>query len=337
MLTAAENGELHTEAGLEANVVRMMDSPRLKTGIRAFFSDMLEFSEFDFLEKDSVIYPAFGVAAGRDAKEQTLRTIAHHIIDLDADYRDLFTTRKTFMTRALGLIYRVQVEAPRGTWQLYEFPPDDHRVGIQTHLGFLSLNSHPGRSSPTLRGAAIREMLLCQKVPDPPPDVDFSGFNDPDSPAKTARERLDAHSTNAACAGCHRITDPIGLALENFDGAGQFQLEENGVYIDTSGDLDGILFEDSVGLGLALRNNPATTACLVNRLYAYASGAILPSRDPWLAYLNDNFAKDGYSVKSLLKRITTSKSYYAVSPADTLSKEKKTAANTASWTKGPRQ
>ena len=329
LLTAAENGELHTDEGLEANVERMIASPRFKTGVEAFFSDMLEFSEFDFLEKDSVIYPAFGVAAVRDAEEQTLRTIVDHVINLEADYRDLFITRKTFINRTLGLVYRVQVEAPRGTWQPYEFAPDDPRVGIQTHVGFLSLNSHPGRSSATLRGSAIREMLLCQKVPDPPPDVDFSGFNDPDSPAKTARERLDAHSTNAACAGCHRITDPIGLALENFDGAGKFRLEENGFPIDTSGDLDGIAFEDSAGLGSALRNNHATTACLVNRLYAYASGTTFSSRDPWMAYLEENFAKDGYSVKSLLKRIATSKSFYAVSPFYTSEETIKTAANTA--------
>lgn len=329
LLVAAENGDLHTDEGLDQQVERMMASPRLKTGVRAFFSDMLEFSEFDFLEKDSVIYPAFGVAAGRDAQEQTLRTIADHVINQDADYRDLFTTRKTFMTRTLGLVYRVQVQAPKGVWQPYAFAEDDPRLGIQSHLGFLSLNSHPGRSSPTLRGAAIREMLLCQKVPDPPPDVDFSGFNDPNSTARTARERLDAHSTNAACAGCHRITDPIGLALENFDGAGQFQLMENGVLIDTSGDLDGVAFEDSVGLGRALRDNPAATACLVNRLYAYASGHMLSPRDPWMTYLEETFAKDGYSVKALLKRIATSKGYYAVQPPEVSSESIETAANTA--------
>lgn len=329
LLRAAEQGDLHQDEGLEQQVERMMASPRLATGVRAFFSDMLSFSEFDFLEKDSVIYPAFGVAAGRDAQEQTLRTIADHVINLDADYRDLFTTRKTFMTRTLGLVYKVQVQAPRGVWQPYEFAADDPRIGIQSHLGFLALNSHPGRSSPTLRGVAIREMLLCQKVPEPPPDVDFSGFNDPDSTAKTARERLAAHSTNAACAGCHRITDPIGLALENFDGAGQFQREENGVLIDTSGDLDGVAFEDSTGLGLAMRNNPAAASCLVNRLYAYASGQTLAPRDPWMAYLEENFAGDGYSVKSLLKRIATSKTFYAVAPIETAEQLVETAANTA--------
>lgn len=316
LLAAAENGELQTEIGLERQVERMMNSPRLKTGVRAFFSDMFEFSEFAFLEKDSVIYPAFGVAAARDAREQTLRTITDHVITQDRDYRELFVTRKTFMTRNLGLVYRLQVTAPQGVWQPYEFPPDDPRIGIQGQLGFLALNSHPGRSSPTLRGKAIRETLLCQTVPAPPPDVDFSDFNDPTTPNKTARQRLAAHATNPACAGCHKITDPIGLAMENFDGAGQFREMEDGVLIDSRGDVDGIAFVDGSGLGPALRDNPATTACLVNRIYGYASGRTLRARDPWIAYLEDGFAADEFRVKALLKRIATSKTFYAARPPE---------------------
>lgn len=326
LLEAAESGDLHSEDGLDYQVERMMASPLLKAGVRAFFSDLLEFSEFDFLEKDSLIYPAFGAGAVRDAKEQTLRTITDHVITKDRDYRDLFTTRDTFMTSTLGMVYRVQVKARPGTWEPFQFAADDPRTGIQGHLSFLALNSHPGRSSPTLRGKAIRNMLLCQQVPDPPPDVDFSGFNDPNSPSKTARERLTAHSTSAACAGCHRITDPIGLALEKFDGAGQFRQTENGAPIDTSGDLDGIDYTDSAGLGLALRDNPATTKCLINRLYAYGSGNSLSSRNEWMAYLEDRFSADGYSVVSLMKRISTSKTFYAVSAPNMSGETIETAA-----------
>jgi len=313
LLAAAETGALHDRSGLETQVERMLASPRLETGVRAFFSDMLKFADFKFLEKDTEIYPVSGAAAVQDAREQTLRTIAHHVIDADADYRDLFTTRKTFMTRTLGQIYRVQVAAANGVWIPFEFPAGDIRMGIQSHLGFLALHSHPGRSSPTLRGKAIRNTLLCQEVPDPPPDVDFTEFNNPDSPSKTARQRLDAHSTSPACAGCHRITDPIGLALENFDGAGQFRATEEGEVIDVSGDLDGIAFDDASGVGPALRANPAISACLVDRLYAYASGRALGPKDALAGYLEERFAADGYRVKALFKRIATSDAFIAVS------------------------
>lgn len=318
LLKAAESGELHDPDGLREQVSRMLDSPRLEAGVRAFFSDMFGFSEFEFLEKDSVIYPAFGVAAARDAKEQTLRTTVEHVVHRDGDYRDLFTTRETFMTKSLGLLYRVPVGAPEGVWEPYEFAPDSGRRGIQSQIGFVALHAHPGRSSPTLRGKAIREALLCQKVPPPPPDVDFSGFNDPNSPNKTARDRLSAHAVNAACAGCHKITDPIGLAMENFDGAGKFRTTEEGEKIDASGSLDGISFDDPVGLASALRDNPAATECLVNRLFAYGVGRTPSVRDPSIDYFNEMFAANDYSVTSLMEGLANSKAFLAVEPSDSV-------------------
>src|SRR5690606_35397729 len=118
-------------------------------------------------------------------------------------------------------------------WTRHELPADGLRVGLATQISFLSLHAHPGRSSPTLRGMALRETFLCQHVPEPPADVDFSIVNNPDSHYPTQRDRVNAHAENASCAGCHKIMDPIGLALENFDGEGSIQLQENGNPIDT--------------------------------------------------------------------------------------------------------
>jgi len=332
LLRAAESGDLHTRDGLNREVNRLIVSVRLKTGIRAFFSDMLGFREFDNLGKDSLIYPTFGTAVMRDAKEQTLRTITDHLVTRSGDYRDLFTTKRTFMSRPLGIVYRTRVKAPENVWEPYEFAPDDRRVGIQGQLAFLALNSHPGRSSPTLRGKAIRSMLLCQKVPDPPVDVDFSGFNNPNSPARTARERLLVHATNPSCVSCHRIIDPIGLALENFDGAGQFRNTENDAVIVSSGELDGIEFSNGTGLGQALHDNPAITTCLVNRLYAYASGRAFPANNAWLAYLNKRFTASNYRVTDLLKHIATSRIFYAVStPENNLQQPFESAQNTVTF------
>jgi hypothetical protein len=195
----------------------------------------------------------------QDAREQTLRTVVDHLLRKNADYRDLFTTRSTFISRALGPVYHVGA-APG--WAPYELPADSGRAGILTHVSFLALHAHPARSSATLRGKALREVFLCQKVPPPPPNVDFSAVEDPDSSLKTAREKLEVHRSNASCAGCHKIMDPIGLTLENFDGAGQFRASENGAQIDASGDLDGKPFKDAVGLGEAIRNSPALRAGL---------------------------------------------------------------------------
>jgi hypothetical protein len=181
-------------------------------------------------------------------------------------------------------------------------------VGFLTQIAFLSMYAHPGRSSATKRGRALREALLCQKVPDPPPNVDFSLFEDPKTTFRTARDRLTAHRKNPVCAGCHKITDPIGLALENFDGAGQFRTEEKGAVIDSSGALDGNQFTDAVGLGKALHDHPALPTCLVSRFYAYALGGSPSTQDKeMLSYFEKRFAADGYRVPQLLKTIALSK------------------------------
>ncbi|MCK9504086.1 MAG: DUF1592 domain-containing protein [Porticoccaceae bacterium] len=313
LLEAAESGELHDRAGLERQVERMLSAPKYRESIRGFFADMLQFDEFENLAKDSLIYPAYSPSASEDAAEQILRMITHHLVDLRGDYRDIFTTRKTYMSNALGALYQVPVD-PGVDFVPYEFPRSDSRAGLLSHVGFLSLHSHPGRSSPTVRGVGVRESLLCQPVPLPPPNVDFSNFEDPAGEFKTARERLVRHSSDAACANCHMITDPVGLGLENFDGAGQFRTTENGVVIDVSGELDGIPFHDPATLGEAVRNNPATTACLVERMFAHSINRQIQFEDRTVVErLEKRFSKLGYRVPELMRNIALDEAFFAVS------------------------
>jgi len=307
LLKAAESGELQTRRGLERAVDRMLASPRLEHGVRAFFDDMFGFDSFDSLSKDATVYPFFTGATVADAREQTLRTVVDHLITKELDYRDLYTTRDTFMSPALAPLY--QIPASQG-WTAYEFPENSPRQGLLTQVSFLALHSHPGRSSPTLRGKALREQLLCQVVPPPPPNVDFSKLNNPDAQYPTQRDRVAVHLEDPSCAGCHKITDPTGLALENFDGAGRFRLEENGTVIDTSGDLDGKHFDDLVGLGQALHDNPGLPTCLVNRAYSYGSGsAMRPADRPLIQYFTDRFADAGYKLPALLRTIALSEAF----------------------------
>jgi hypothetical protein len=120
------------------------------------------------------------------------------------------------------------------------------------------------------------------------------------------------------CAGCHKITDPMGLALENFDTIGGFRTAENGAPIDTSGELDGVKFTNAAGLGETVKNNPATTACLTKKVYAYAVGrSITKGEEEWLnTSLNKVFAADGYKVPQLLRRIATSDTFFRILPPE---------------------
>jgi hypothetical protein len=314
LLTAAESGQLASEDGFSQQVERMFESPRLYGGVRSFFKDMLEFERFETLEKDPTIYPAFSQRVVEDSSEQLLLTITDHLLTREQDYRDLFTTRKTFVSPSLARLYKIPSGRPNGGWTEYEFAEDDPRAGIITQIAFTALHSHPGRSSPTLRGKAMRETLLCQKVPDPPDNVDFTLFNDPDAPNKTARARLKAHSVTPSCAGCHKIVDPIGLALENFDGAGELRTTENGVVIDSSGFMDGIPFDGPASLGMVVRDNPATSSCVVERLAAYGMARPLTRDDrEFVDYLEETFADDEYRFPDLLRRLAYSDALYAVS------------------------
>ncbi len=310
LLKAAEKGDLF-DAKKRAKIVEMMiASPRLEDGVRAFFDDMFGFEDFGNLAKDPTAYPMMTGAVIKDAREQTLRTLVEHLVVEKKDYRDLYTTRSTFMSPALATVYQVPT---RPGWVPYEFPADSPRVGLLTQISFLALGAHPARSSPTYRGKALREKMLCQRVPAPPANVDFSALENPAASHRTQRDRVNFHLQNPVCAGCHKITDPMGLVLENFDGAGRFRTTEKGAVIDTSGTLDGKEVDGPAQLGQAMHDHPALTSCLVRRLYSYGTGGPLTRGDnPAIESLNKAFGEAGYRVPDLLRMIANSEAFYEV-------------------------
>jgi hypothetical protein len=316
LLAAAEAGELQDDGKISGHVERMLASPRLERGVRAFFGDWLRTREVEVVSKDPVIYPAFTFHVTQSVNEQTLRTVTDHLLDRHGDYRELFTSSRTFINRSIAPLYEAAVPAGASDeWVAYDMDAN-RSAGLLTSLGFLSAHAHPGRSSPTRRGMAIREIFLCQVVPEPPPTVDFGKFEEL-SGHKTARDRLGAHSSDPACMGCHKLTDPAGLALENFDGAGQFRTAENDTPIDTSADFDGRAVKDVTDLGHALSEHPGLAPCLTRRLYAYGIG-----RDPgktdreWLAWMTGRFASHDYRFPELLREMAESDAFYAVAAPD---------------------
>lgn len=317
LLAAAERGELTDPEGLARQVDRMLASERLADGVRAYFEDILAFDKFDGLNKDVTQYPLFNVQLAADAREQTLRFVIDRVVTQKADYRSLFTARELPMTRSLGPIYGIPVRAAEG-WENATLPASQPRAGLLSHASFAMLFSHPGRSSPTLRGVFMREALLCQPIPEAPADVDFTQFvQDVATAHQTARDRLQVHSTQASCNACHILTDPIGLGLENFDGIGRFRTVENEAAIDTSGKFDGKPFANAAELGQAFADNPQLSACLVQNLYRYAVGREQTNGErPLLRHLEAAFAENGYQVPALMRDIATSEAFRtATAPA----------------------
>ncbi len=312
LLEAAVSGELDTEEGYRTQLERLLSNDeRLEQGIRALFNDLYELDALDTAPKDTTAFPQYTMGAIEDAKEQTLRTIVDHLLTRRADYRDLFTTRRTFMTKNLGPIYGVPVSED---WEPYEFPVGSVRAGVLSQVGFLALHARSARSSAVLRGEFILDSLLCTPIPAPPANVNFEALEPDSGLGDTARERLGVHRSDPNCAVCHDLMDPIGLAFENFDAIGQFRTEENGVTIETYGELDDTEYDDITGFYPALRNAPRLTTCMVLKLYMYAVGR-LPAigESEVLGALETDFASGGYDFVSLMENIAMTHGFRATS------------------------
>ena len=310
LLAAAKSGALDTDNGLKAQVERLQASPRLADGVRAFFSDMLQLDAFEGLTKDASIYPKFSQVVADSAREETLRTVIDQLVVKKRDYRELFTTRETWLNRNLAAVYKVPF-ASKEAWAPYTFPAASGRSGILTQVTFLSLFSHPGSSSPTKRGVKLYEIFLAQPTPDPPADVDFSKVQA--SNKGTVRMRLIDHMTNEGCAACHSVSDPVGLALEHFDSLGQLRMLEDGQPIDVTAELGGKKVAGAEGVGQFMRDNPRVPATLVRNVYYYGVGRAADERDD--SFLDKEaaaFAAMGYKVPDLFAHIATSPAFMKV-------------------------
>lgn len=320
LLSAAHAGELHTEQGLQTQILRLSQSPRVQDGITAFLVDMMQIDGFDSLVKDASIYPKFNQLVADSAEQQMIRTLVDLLVVKQRDYREIFTSNETFINRPLAAVYQVPYTSSE-EWAPYTFPASAERSGIFSQIGFLSLYAHPGTSSPTVRGIKLHEIFLCEHTPEPPADVDFSSVVD--SSAATSRQRLLDHMSNPGCIVCHQRSDPPGLALEHFDGLGQLRKFENGQLIDVSADLLGSRFEGAQGLGDYLYNDARATSCLVRNVYAYGVARMPGSSQR--NYINDQreqFAANGYRVPDLFRQIASSPEFFEVVIPDPIVRNK---------------
>ena len=169
--------------------------------------------------------------------------------------------------------------------------------------------------SPTLRGKFIRESLLCQEVPPPPPGVNTAAVDQPTDKPMTKRQRLEIHRSDAKCAGCHALMDPLGLPLESFDAIGAYRTTDNGLPVDPVSDFDGKAVADSRALGMAASQSVNVAQCLVRKYYAYAVGH--PERDEDGSVLNAlaaAFNASGFKMRDLMLAVVTSDAFSSVSP-----------------------
>jgi hypothetical protein len=312
LLAAAGRGELRTEAGLVAQVERLLASPRARAGVRSFFDELYELYRLDELVKDPNLFVHYDTELGPAAREETLRVIERLVFDDDGDFRDLMTTTDTFVDRRLAAVYQVRAPAREGFGPV-TLPEDGQRRGLLGQVSVLALHSHPEGTSAVLRGRFVRKVLLCGVIPPPPVNVN-TALPEPSAEAPTLRERNKVHLESPECAGCHALMDPVGLGLENFDSVGRERHRDNGAAIDPSGQLDGVPFQTPWELAGVVREHPALPRCLVRNLYRYATGVEESGAEQvLLSGLSERFEAQGYRVKALLRDLATSPAMRRVS------------------------
>jgi hypothetical protein len=280
LLSAAARGTLSQTAGLEREVRRMLADPRAKALSTRFAAQWLRLPDLDIVQPDVRQYPDFDEQL-RDAMRQETELFFNDLVRRDRPLLDLYRADYTFLNERLAQHYDIpNIVGPQFRRVSY---PDSARRGVLSHASVLTLTSHAGRTSAVERGKWVMEVLLNSPPPPPPPGVpDLEAT--PGSTAGrmlTVRERMEQHRKSLACASCHKMMDPIGLAMEQYDVTGRLRVRDNGMPIDSRGDLwDGSTASTVADLQKALlRREDALLRTFTRNLMAYAIGRRIEAFD----------------------------------------------------------
>src|SRR5204863_3368998 len=274
LLKLAEGGQLHDRTVLEAQVRRMLAGPRSLALSTRFAAQWLRLQDVAKVRPDAVKYPTYDGTIERDLIRET-ELFFDSIVRSDASVLDLLDADYTYANQRLADYYGIPgVVGPGFRRVLLE---GTHRRGLLGQGSILVEASVATRTNPVLRGKWVLEVLLGQSPPPPPPDIppfDATGAVSADGRPLSIRQRLEEHRKNPFCASCHRMIDPIGLALENFEPTGQWRTTDNDVAVDaTTVMYDGTPVNGLEGLVQALMKHEDTLLrVFTQNLMAYAIG-----------------------------------------------------------------
>jgi hypothetical protein len=252
LIEVAAAGRLTTPAALDEQIARLLAHPRAESLATRFAAQWFRLQDLEKIHPDALAYPQYDQTLARSMRRET-ELLFRHLVELDGSILELLTADYTFVDERLARHYGIpDVVGPE--FRRVEVT-DPNRRGLLGHGSFLASTSHANRTSPVLRGKWVMEVLLGSPPPPPPPDVPdleetgtVVGMRE-----LTVREQLEEHRRNPACQSCHRVIDPIGLALENFDVTGAWRARDRGEWVDPTGELyDGTTLNGPADLRAAL-------------------------------------------------------------------------------------
>jgi mono/diheme cytochrome c family protein len=308
LLDTAAKGDLEKPAVLEREVRRMLADPRSRTLVNNFASQWLHLRNLDSITPDMRIFPDFDDNL-RQAFRQETELFVDSVMREDRSVLDLLRANYTFLNERLAKHYGIpNIYGSR--FRRVAFEQDATRGGLLRQGSILMVTSYPTRTSPVIRGKWILDNLLGVPPPPPPPNVPaLEATKTPGKRFATIRERLAEHRANPACAGCHRLMDPIGFALENYDAVGRWRTIDANTPIDASATLfDGTNIRGVAGLQEAILRNPEMfVSTLTEKLLTFATGRGVQYYDgPSLRKIVRDAATQDYRFSSLIMGIVNS-------------------------------
>ncbi len=310
LLAAAVRGDLHQPAVMRKQVQRMLADERSKMLVTNFADQWLYLRNLASITPDMRAFPDFD-----DNLRQAFRKETHlffeSVMREDRSVLDLLRADYSFLNERLAKHYGVpNVYGSR--FRKVTFGPETMRGGLLRQGSILTVTSYATRTSPVIRGKWILDNIL--GVPPPPPPPNVPALEEAKAAMKklTMRERLSEHRKNPACSGCHKLMDPVGFSLENFDAVGRWRQAEDGTPVDVSGGLpDGAKFTGVVGLEKALLTRPELFATTITeKLLTYSLGRGVEYTDaPAVRQIVRQAQKSDFRFSSFIQGIAGSPSF----------------------------
>ena len=310
LMSAAAEGRLADPADLEAQVRRMLRDPRASALSTRFAAQWFRLQDLEKIQPDVRVNPDFDEPLKRAMLKET-EVFFENLVREDRPILDLYTADCTFVNERLARHYGIPDVAGDHFRRVRQV--DDERRGILGHGSMLTLTSHAGRTSPVLRGKWVMEVLLGTPPPPPPPDVpELEEEAVEDGRLLTVREQLEMHAASPTCNACHRMIDPIGLALENYDVSGAWRIRDRGVPIDAASDFyDGTPISTPSELRAALLKRPEPLLrTFTENLMAYALGRRLEYYDmPAVRRIVRQAAEQDYRISAFVVGVAGSDAF----------------------------
>jgi len=310
LLDVAIRGELGDPSVLEHQVRRMLADARSRSLVRNFFGQWLHLRNLSGVTPDQELFPDFDESL-RGAFQSEMELFLEAFLREDRSVLELLTADFTFVNERLAFHYGIP--NVKGSHFRRITLGEESRYGLLGKGAILAVTSHPHRTSPVVRGKWILENILGTPPPEPPPNVPDLTENSDDGEVLSMRRAMEQHRANPVCASCHRLMDPPGFALEQFDAVGRHRMVDKTFHpIDASGALpDGTEFEGVNGLRrVLLGRSEAFITTMTEKMLTFALGRGVEYYDaPAVRRVTDGAASEDYRLSSLILGIVKSRPF----------------------------